>query len=105
MAYFFNGEWLISGGSCFETKYTGKDLSFSGEVIPLENNDSVKNCQELCQSSEECFRFTYVFGYEDTAICHLEPDLPKSQLKEYPKVQLISGPKFCPGAHLLLYEV
>ena len=70
--------------------YFGHDLNgCRGKV------DSAKKCQELCQRTPGCFKFTHITS---TRTCCLKPALhiPLTDV-----VGVTSGPKYCSGKYSL----
>ncbi len=77
----------------FQTGYQNHFMKIS-----LEEADGYKKCKIECQLNTKCSRFTIVFPNENGQNqegCYLEPE--SNDLKDYPELDLISGPKYCPS--------
>ena len=87
-------EFDVSGDACFEidTDLVGNDINVDqsdkeyGSGAGMRN--SVRECQELCQSRTECNVFTYKTGTKE---CWLKT----TESEKLFQSGVISGPKFC----------
>ena len=86
-------------GNCFlvNKDYYGKNIG-QGEC---PRRDSLAKCQELCQQTATCIKFTYVtdsyngkFGAAIRRSCCLKAD---ASIKAVVEPGTISGPKICQG--------
>ena len=91
---------------CFyrDQDYVGKDINKNCD----DKTDTAKQCQELCQKTAGCLKFTYItdnyngpWGIGSRKSCCLKGTLVTS-LEQLEGV--VSGPKECPGKtlHMLM---
>ena len=90
---------------CFEndTGFEGNDINTDGMVIETGNKyaeefdgNSATDCQQLCQSVDNCLYFTFKNG-ENVKRCFLK----NSDGGRMESENKISGPKNCPGRYKL----
>ena len=80
---------------------------FGSDIKCVKNVQSTQKCQELCQQTFECDKFTYVTskytGPDGSTAgrngCCLKPKKP---IKLIDQPNVVSGPKVCPGKSRLI---